>query len=100
MRVLEVCTFTLQPGITPSAFLDTVPSTTEFLKRCPGFQRRHLAQAEDGGWIDMSEWADMDAAKNMVEVFHKDPSTQAFCAAIDMTSSRMVYYTLAHSVDG
>lgn len=98
--VLECVLFRLRPGITPEAFLDTVPATDRFLRTLPGFVRRRLGSAADGEWHDHVEWASMEAALVAARAFMAEPSVAPFNAMIDPATSRMRHFSILAASDG
>jgi hypothetical protein len=91
--VVEVVTYRI--GIGRDAFLATVPPTMDFLRTCPGFLGRHLAEHADGAWIDLVQWASMAAALAAAARFNALPGNAAFNAAIAPGSVVMRHYTVA-----
>ncbi len=69
-HTIELVTFRLQKGDT-QGFVDANAAINDWLKRQPGFVSRHLAERDDGSYLDIVFWqthADALAASNkMVE---------------------------------
>jgi len=86
VHALEVTTFRLSDGLTITDFIAANADINEWLNRQPGFQSRHIAEAQDGSIVDMLFWDSTvqgtDAADRiMVEMRHSSVHT-----AIDQSS--------------
>lgn len=92
-NVIEIVTY--RARLDDAAFLATVPPTMDFLKTCPGYLGRRLAQAADGQWADIVHWASMQDALAAAARFNESPLTAPFNAAIAPGSATMRHYTLA-----
>lgn len=61
--MFEILTFRLAPGIDEAAFRAIDERVqTEFFYQQPGFLRRTLGRHDDGRWLALTIWADVDAA--------------------------------------
>ena len=85
----ELVTFRLQKGDT-QAFLDANAAINDWLKRQPGFVSRHLAERDDGSYLDIVFWqthADALAASNkmMEEMAQSEAMTMIDPMGLDMS---------------
>ncbi|MEQ1552179.1 hypothetical protein [Sphingorhabdus sp.] len=92
--VLEVASFRLASGITGDAFHRSVPASNAFLQRQKGFVRRRIGRSSDGDWVDVVEWASMEDATRAGEKFPTEPSVAPFAATIDMSTLKLVHYSV------
>jgi hypothetical protein len=94
--VIEIVTY--RSALDAAAFLATVPPTMEFLRARPGFRGRQLAQADDGQWADVVQWASMAEALDAAARFNASPLTAAFNAAISPGTVVMRHYSVAAAI--
>jgi heme-degrading monooxygenase HmoA len=88
-HTVELVTFRLAKGDT-QAFVDANASVSDWLKRQPGFVSRHLAEREDGTYLDIVFWqthADALAASNkmMEEMAQSEAMTMIDPMGLDMS---------------
>ena len=88
-HTLELVTFRLARGDTQS-FVDANAAINDWLKRQPGFVSRHLAEREDGTYLDIVFWqthADALAAshKMMEEMAQSEAMTMIDPMGLDMS---------------
>jgi len=97
-HTIELVTFRLQKGDT-QGFVDANASINDWLKRQPGFVSRHLAERDDGSYLDIVFWqthADALAASNkMVEEMAQSEAM----TMIDPMGLDMSHGTIRLSVD-
>ncbi len=93
--VIEIVTY--RTTLERAAFLATVPATMDFLRTCAGFRGRQLAQAGDGQWAEVVQWASMAEALDAAARFNATPLTAAFNAMIAPGTAAMRHYTVAVS---
>lgn len=82
--ILEVVTFTLKPGADEAKFLADNSAVERFCRNQPGFVSRRLSRDDEGGWIDMVEWADKQSALAAADAVGDAEGVGACFAAIDM----------------
>jgi hypothetical protein len=76
--VIEWAPFTLADGVAEATLLDASEALQrDFLAAQPGFVRRELLRAADGGWVDLVVWADAESAERVME----GAGASAACAA-------------------
>jgi heme-degrading monooxygenase HmoA len=97
-HTIELVTFRLQKGDT-QGFVDANASINDWLKRQPGFVSRHLAERNDGSYLDIVFWqthADALAAstKMMEEMAQSEAMTMIDPMGLDMSHA-----TIRLSVD-
>jgi len=88
-HTIELVTFRLQRGDI-GGFVDANASINDWLKRQPGFVSRHLAERDDGTWLDIVFWqshADALAASNkmMEEMAQSEAMTMIDPMGLDMS---------------
>ena len=97
-HTIELVTFRLQKGDT-QGFVDANAAINDWLKRQPGFVSRHLAERDDGSYLDIVFWqthADALAAstKMMEEMAQSEAMTMIDPMGLDMS-----HRTISISVD-
>jgi len=88
-HTIELVTFRLQKGDT-QGFVDANAAINDWLKRQPGFVSRHLAERDDGTYLDIVFWqshADALAASNkmMEEMAQSEAMTMIDPMGLDMS---------------
>jgi heme-degrading monooxygenase HmoA len=88
-HTIELVTFRLQKGDTQN-FVDANAAINDWLKRQPGFVSRHLAERDDGSYVDIVFWqthADALAAstKMMEEMAQSEAMTMIDPMGLDMS---------------
>ena len=95
---LELVTFRLVRG-SNEQFVDANAAISDWLKRQPGFVSRHLAERDDGSFVDIVFWQTHEAAlaasgKMMEEMAQSEAMTM-----IDPMSLEMTHGNIRLSVD-
>jgi len=95
--VVEISEFRLNAGADEEAFLEASQEMMNALKKQGGIVNRELLKAEDGLWIDLVHWENMDTAKSVANNVMKIPSCLEFLDMIDQASIKSRYYTQIES---
>lgn len=95
---LELVTFRLARGDSRQ-FIDANAMVNDWLKRQPGFVARHLAERDDGSFVDIVFWQSREAAlaasgKMMEEMAQSEAMTM-----IDPMGLEMNHAAIRFSVD-
>ncbi len=90
-HVKEVVVFRLKKDTDEAVFLKDAEATFDLLQSYDGYIDRELGVSEDGTWIDMVTWADLQAALRAAENLIKNPIGLAFAAHIDPDTTQMVH---------
>lgn len=98
-HIMETVTFKLAEGVSKEAFLETVPASTDYMNRHPGFISRRLSCGEDGLWIEQIEWATMEDAKTAAANLGKDESLVPFLRCVDGPSAALRHTELEVSLN-
>ena len=88
-NVVELVHFTLEKGVTKEDFLTTNPEMMAFLSEQEGMLYRSLCQQEDGSFIDIVYWEDMDKAKAGQKAFYESAICKTFGQYIDANSVKL-----------
>ncbi|WP_201391774.1 antibiotic biosynthesis monooxygenase [Ktedonobacter sp. SOSP1-85] len=88
---IEVVIFHVLPDVARGDFLAAVAETTALLQTQGGFLSRTVSQAESGEWLDILDWASVEAAKKAVSVFQSDPAGQRFSSYMDPQHIQVFY---------
>ena len=90
-HTLERVVFKAAAGIDDAAMIAGAEQTNDWLKEQPGFLYRTLVKDADGTWSDLVFWASPEAAQAADAKFGPDPKNAAYCACIDMASTKMTH---------
>jgi heme-degrading monooxygenase HmoA len=97
-HTIELVTFRLQKGDT-QGFLDANASINDWLKRQPGFVSRHLAERDDGTYLDIVFWqTHADALAASTKIMEEMAQSEAM-TMIDPMGLDMSHGTIRLSVD-
>jgi len=97
-NVVELVRFKLAPESDENMFVYRAEALNPILKEMGGYKARYLAQHEDGEWLDVVIWENMQQAKAAADKIMSLPEGQAFGALIDPDTIVMAHYTI-RSVD-
>lgn len=90
-RIIEITEFTLKPGCTDEAFLQTAGEVNEAARKLKGFVTRRLLRSGQG-WVEIFEWEDMQSAKSAGEAWSTLPGLGPYCSMVDHTSLKFGYH--------
>lgn len=93
-HVKEVVVFRLKKGTDEAVFQKDAQATFDLLQSYDGYVDRELGVSEDGTWIDMVTWADLQTALQAAEKLIKNPIGLTFVAHIDPDTTQMVHTQL------
>ena len=91
-HVLEVVEFKLNDGVTTEAFLAEIQKINSFMLSFDGFIERHTAQNDDGLWIDVVKWRDMQAAQDAIKQFETAEEAKAFSMMVNFETAKMQHF--------
>ena len=89
MPAVEIVTFRLNKGVSAEQFLAAAKPTFDLLTTFDGYIDRELCVSEDGLWIDIVHWRDIESAHRAAEQFMAEPVAQAFGSLIDESTMAM-----------
>ena len=91
--VIEIATFTLNPGVTPEQFrpLDRAVEE-EHVAQQPGFVSREAGVSEDGQWVAIVHWRSAEDAEASMASFASAPATAAFMGHLQADTMVMTRY--------
>lgn len=92
-RVIEVVTFKLKPGVSPSDFsaIDKAVEREQVSKQ-PGFVSRESAHGAGNEWLVIVRWRSTQDADASMASFEKAPSAAKFMSKIDASTMVMKRY--------
>ena len=93
-HVLEVVEFRLNSGTDANVFLNAAEATKSFVSSLDGFIERHTAQNEDGLWIDVVKWRDMQCAQHASAQFEAAEEVTDFMMMIEPESVKMQHFEI------
>lgn len=91
---IELVRFRLQQGKTSTDWLKANEKINDWIKQQPGFRFRSLSETDDGEWIDMVYWENLESAKTAGAKFGEEVGPHCE-PLIDMTSV-VVSHSKAH----
>ena len=95
---LELVTFRLVRG-TGQQFIDANAAISDWLKRQPGFVSRHLAEREDGAFVDIVFWQSHEAALAASGKIMEEMAQSEAMTMIDPMGLEMSHASIRLSVD-
>lgn len=95
---LELVTFRLVRG-SGQQFVDANTAVSDWLKRQPGFVSRHLAERDDGSFLDIVFWQSHEAALAASAKMMEEMAQDEAMTMIDPMGLEMNHATIRLSVD-
>ena len=95
-KVIEVVIMKAKAGISEDEFLQAAKSVDETASKFPGFISRDLAKDENGNWIDIVHWTDLDSAKKAAEEVMQSQTCGIWFGMIDEQSMKMYHFASQH----
>lgn len=95
---VELVTFRLARG-TGQQFVDANAAVSDWLKRQPGFVSRHLAERDDGSYLDIVFWESHEAALAASGKIMEEMAQNEAMTMIDPMGLEMNHATIRLSVD-
>ncbi|MEM9341263.1 MAG: antibiotic biosynthesis monooxygenase [Bacteroidota bacterium] len=98
--VIEVTRFRAKEGTDDEAFTKRDAEIEEdYTSKQPGFIRRESAQSEDGEWLVVVYWEDMESASASMQKFMGDASVADYAGMIDGATMKMKRFMKEGKVD-
>lgn len=91
---VEIVRFRLIAGVSEDELLAASNIMMKELGSLDGFIDRELLRKDDGSWIDMLHWKDMDYAIRATEEALKLPLCLEYFKLIDESSMEMEHYSV------
>lgn len=95
---LELVTFRIARG-TGQQFIDANAAISDWLKRQPGFVSRHLAERDDGSYVDIVLWQTQEAALAASGKIMEEMAQSEAMTMIDPMGLEMSHGNIRLSVD-
>jgi heme-degrading monooxygenase HmoA len=95
---LELVTFRLVRG-SSEQFIDANAAISDWLKRQPGFVSRHLAERDDGSYVDIVFWQTHEAALAASAKMMEEMAQSEAMTMIDPMSLEMTHGNIRLSID-
>mgnify|MGYP000585215321 FL=1 len=93
-NVVEIVNFKLASGFTSQDFLSSNEQMELFLKEQQGLLYRSLCEKEDGSYIDIVYWENMELAKQAQQAFFASSLCQTFAQCIEKESVQLEHVTV------
>lgn len=97
-HTLEMVTFRLAHG-SGQQFLDANAAVNDWVKQQPGFVSRHLAERDDGSYVDIILWQTREAALAASGKFMAELAQSEAMTMIDPMGLEMSHGNIRLSVD-
>ena len=91
---VEVVFYTARPGVSDEQILAVSEALQRDVARCPGYIGRRLLKNEDGQWLDLVDWASLDAALAAADVIMERPAAREFMALVEPDTIRIMHFAL------
>ncbi|MES0884411.1 hypothetical protein [Roseibium sp. SCP14] len=91
---IEYVTFKAADGVDEAKLARVAVDVNEALTDYDGFIDRHVALQDDGTWVEVVYWRDLDSAKAALDKFLADPNTKEFLAMVDPDSVKLSFSTI------
>ncbi len=85
-KIVELVLFKTKPEFTKNTVVEAAKTINPVLENYSGFITRKLAVTEDGQWMDVVYWTDLESAKKASEDILKNPTAGQFFGMIDESS--------------
>ncbi|MEW6989755.1 hypothetical protein AADZ91_03610 [Colwelliaceae bacterium 6441] len=96
-NVVEMVNFKLSNGFTKADFLSSNEQMNQFLDEQEGLIYRSLCEKDDGAFIDIIYWENIDMAKKAQEAFYESPLCEKFAQGIEKESVQLEYVKVVAS---
>ncbi|WP_340820067.1 hypothetical protein [Methanolobus sp. WCC4] len=97
--VVEIVRFRVIAGVNEEEVLAASNIMMKELGSLDGFIDRELLKKDDGSWMDMLHWKDMDSAIRATEDALKLPLCLEYFKLIDESSMEMEHYSVMQHFD-
>ena len=93
--VIEIATFQLADGVSPAQFapLDAAVERNHVSKQ-PGFVSRETGYTDQGEWLVVVHWENIEAAEGSMASFANAPAAADFMANLDAATMSMTRYEI------
>jgi heme-degrading monooxygenase HmoA len=96
--IVEVSRFRLVSGTNEEAFVEAAEEVQDgFLREQDGYLGRELLRGQDGSWMDIVRFTDIDVARSAFQRFAEHPAAKAFEASLDIGSIETSHWSVARS---
>ena len=92
--VIEMVLFKVNEGIEIEFAKKELIKVNELLVEQEGFVSRKIAICDDGQFLDIVYWTDMESAKTAAEKAMRDPEFVKICRVIDEKTELFKHFTI------
>ena len=96
-NVVELVNFKLAKGFSTNDFLTSNQQMDTFLSEQSGLIYRSLCEKNDGSFLDIVYWENMDVAKQAQEAFYASPLCQQFAQCIEKEAVQLEHVNVIAS---
>ena len=96
-KVIEVVLFKSKPEISAEELTKAAASVESFAQTQAGYLKRELGVNEDGLWMDIVYWTDLESAHEAAQAAMESPICQPFFGMIDEAQMTMHHFNIALS---
>jgi hypothetical protein len=97
-NVVEIVNFKLAKGFTAEDFLSSNEKMNQFLNEQQGMQYRSLCEKEDGSYIDIVYWENMELATQAQQAFFSSTLCETFAQCIEKESVQLEHVKVIASL--
>jgi len=97
-NVVEIVHFKLANGFTTKDFLSSNDQMNQFLGEQKGMLYRSLCEKDDGSFVDIVYWENLELAKQAQEAFYQSPLCQQFADCIEKDSVQLEHIKVIASL--
>jgi len=97
--VIEMVLFRTIEGVTLEYAKTELKKCNDFLAKQKGFVSRKITVSDDGEFLDLVYWTDMDSAKAAAEKAMHDPEFLKICRIIDEKTELFKHYRIFNETD-
>ncbi|WP_153040769.1 MULTISPECIES: hypothetical protein [unclassified Pseudovibrio] len=94
--VLEYVTFTAKAGTDAEKLAQVAASINNNLTNVSGFVDRYVSLQDDGIWVEVVFWKDLQSAKDGLQTFLADDRNKPFLDMVNADSVKITYSDLKH----
>ena len=90
-NVIEYVTFQSKPSTSAAELTEKAVATDKVLDTIDGYIKRFISRQDNGTWVEVVFWRDIDAAKAGLNIFLDHPDSQVFLELIEPDSVAIEY---------
>ncbi len=93
-KVVELVLFKTKPEFNKNQVIDAAKNINPILEKHKGYISRKLSITDDGQWMDVVYWSDLESAKKASKHILEDVVAQKYFAMIDETTMAFYHFNV------